>query len=82
MLRDSIFGSLARCHGRGVLTAPDLAAYGEAQAYERAYAPSTHDSYLPEPTGIGGADLSIENRRVAHVLHSAAQAAACRLLCI
>ena len=42
---------------QGVLTAPDLAAYSEAQVYEHTYAPSTHDSYLP-PTGSTSPDLT------------------------
>lgn len=62
---------LACCQYRGVLTAPDLAAYSEAQVYEHTYAPSTHDSYLPEPTGISVPDLSthnVVNRQVASLL--------------
>ena len=46
----------------GVLSAPDLVSYTEAQAYEHSYPPVKHDGYLPEPTAISGGAFHVENR--------------------
>jgi hypothetical protein len=60
--KESFWAAVELTADSGVLSAPDLASYSEAQAYEHAYPPTRHDPFLPEPTAIGGGALHVENR--------------------
>ena len=59
---ESFWAAIELTADRGVLAGPLIANYSEAQAYELAHPPTTHDSYLPHPTGLTTPSLVVVNR--------------------
>ena len=59
---ESFWAAVELTADRGVLTGPLGANHSTTQAHELAHPPTSHDSYLLHPTGLGNPDLIVPNR--------------------